>query len=386
MKKLAIITTHPIQYYAPVFSLLHSREKINIQVFYTLGNNGEALFDPGFRKMIAWDIPLLEGYPYQFVPNVSKNPGSDHNLGVINPDLKDRIVSFAPDAILVFGWSYHSHLKIMRYFKNKVPVFFRGDSTLLDHNGGIKDLFKLVYLRWIYSHVDHAFFVGTENKKYFQKYGLKENQLSFAPHAVDNMRFSTDLEMAAASLRAAFAVGLTDIMIIFAGKLEPKKSPGLLLSAFTEIAVQGVHLLIVGNGVLKPELLALAGTSPNVHFMDFQNQSEMPIIYQAGDLFCLPSSGPGESWGLAVNEAMACSKAILVSDKVGCATDLVKPGHNGFIFKSGNEVELKEYLSILVQSRKRLKKFGQVSGELIKSWTFETIAEAIENKMLNETN
>ena len=93
--------------------------------------------------------------------------------------------------------------------------------------------------------------------------------------------------------------------------------------------------------------------------MDFQSQQKHPAVYQACDLFCLPSRGPGETWGLAVNEAMASGKAVLVSDKVGCATDLVKEGVNGYVFESGNEGDLFEKLEVLVADKERLSTMGQ---------------------------
>ena len=67
-KRLAIITTHPIQYNAPFFELLHSRNNIEIMIFYTWGKEAlEEKYDPGFDKKIKWDIDLLKGYPYQFL-------------------------------------------------------------------------------------------------------------------------------------------------------------------------------------------------------------------------------------------------------------------------------------------------------------------------------
>ena len=110
----------------------------------------------------------------------------------------------------------------------------------------------------------------------------------------------------------------------------------------------------------------------------------MPSVYQACDLFCLPSNGPGETWGLAVNEAMACGRAVLVSDKVGCAIDLVKENYNGSIFKSGNIDDLIDTLNKLTRSKQMLKEYGKNGKVLIHDWNFLKIAEAIENK-LNET-
>ena len=111
--------------------------------------------------------------------------------------------------------------------------------------------------------------------------------------------------------------------------------------------------------------------------MDFQNQSAMPGIYQACDLFCLPSVS--ESWGLAVNEAMAVGRAILVSSKAGCAADLVKTGYNGAIFESGKIESLIAKLDELSRSKHELVIMGSNSKKIIKEWNFENIAMAIEN-------
>src|SRR5690606_24455591 len=191
MKKLAIIITHPIQYYAPVFKLLAAQ--CHVKVFYTWGEKAiKPKHDPGFGKAIAWDIPLLGGYEYEFLENTAANPGSHHRKGIINPHIIKRIVAFEPQALLVYGYAYDSHFRAMRYFKGKIPVWFRGDSTLLDHADALKSLVKSIYLKWVYQYIDKAFYVGSNNKAYFKKYGLKEEQLVFAPHAIDNLRFAED--------------------------------------------------------------------------------------------------------------------------------------------------------------------------------------------------
>ncbi|MDB5145707.1 MAG: glycosyltransferase family 4 protein [Mucilaginibacter sp.] len=384
--RLAIVTTHPIQYYAPVFQLLHQRQKISIKVFYTWGEKASDKYDPGFDKNISWDLPLLEGYPYQWVKNNSPDPGSHHFKGIINPDIIHQLETFQPDTILFFGWAYHGHLKALRHFKNKIPVLFRGDSTLLDEQKGLKAILKSIFLRWVYKHVDHAFYVGTNNKAYFKKYGLTESKLSFAPHAIDNDRFAEDKTNEAGLFRENLRIKNDDLLILFAGKLEEKKSPMLLLEAFLSIPKSNMHLLYLGSGRLKAKLEERAKGIKNIHFIDFQNQLKMPEIYQACDLFCLPSKGPGETWGLAVNEAMACRKAVLVSDKVGCAVDLIKDEYNGLVFKSGNFNALQTCLTQLTNSKSLLNDYGLNSIKIIKDWNFLNIATAIEKKILNETN
>jgi len=381
IKKLAVISTHPIQYYVPIFRMLEQRGKVNVSVFYTEGEAALNKFDPGFKKHIQWDIPLLDGYRFQWAENQSAEPGSHHFKGIVNPDLINMITAWQPDAILVFGWAYKSHLRVLRHFKGKIPVFFRGDSTLLDELTGYRSLVKRLFLKWVYQHVDCAFYVGANNKAYFKRYGLGDDQLIFAPHAIDNERFYVNQREDARVLREQFGINENDTLILFAGKLEPKKAPELLLSAFIHLKPSHTHLLFAGNGILEEELKHSAGSNPNVHFLDFQNQSLMPALYQAGDLFCLPSTGPNETWGLAVNEAMACGKAILASDKVGCAVDLVEPGKNGYIFKAGDETDLSNKLSALLQDGEQLVAFGERSRDIIKEWTFLQIVEAIECKI-----
>ena len=366
--RLAIINTHPIQYYAPVFKLLHQQPNISVKVFYTYGENSANKYDPGFNRNINWDIPLLDGYPYEYIKNSAKDAGTHTFRGVINPDLIEKINAYKPDAILIYGWAHQSHLKAIYHFKNKIPVYFRGDSTLLDRKSGVKNFMKYLFLKWVYKHVDYALYTGTNNKAYFKKYGLNESQLKFVPHSIDNDRFNIEKAEDAALLRQKLNIHPGDILILFAGKFESKKDPLLLLAAFLNIDKPGLHLLFVGNGVLEGALKEKASGKANVHFMDFQNQTCMPIVYQAADLFCLPSKGPAETWGLVVNEAMACKKAILVSDKVGCAIDLVKPGYNGTIFKAGDIPALTDAL-ISLSNKELLAEMGKHSHEIIEGWS-----------------
>jgi glycosyltransferase involved in cell wall biosynthesis len=385
MRKLAIITTHPIQYYAPIFRLLSKREKIDVKVFYTLGEGAVSKFDHGFKKVVEWDVPLLEGYEFEWLKNTAADPGSHHFKGIVNPGGVEQVKKYQPDALLIFGWAYQSHLKIIRYFNNKIPIYFRGDSTLLNERGRLKKALRYVFLKWVYSHIDHAFYVGKNNRSYYKNYGLKESQLSFAPHAVDNARFEADRSREASELRASFGIGDNEILILYAGKFEPVKNVALLLSAFIILNQPNVHLLLAGNGPNENGLKELADQSNgtgNIHFTGFKNQSFMPVLYQAADLFCLPSKS--ESWGLSVNEAMACGKAILASDKVGCVADLIENEKNGAVFISDDADNLVKKLQQLTENKTQLVTLGLYSKVIIKNWSFLPIAEAIENKLLNE--
>jgi len=376
MKRLAIIITHPIQYYSPLFKIISERKKIEIKVFYTWEQSKDKVFDQKFGKDIKWDIPLLDGYDYTFVKNISSNPGSGSYKGVVNPSLIKEIEEWNADSVLVFGWNHKSHFKAMRYFKGKIPVYFRGDSTLIDEVKSIKTIIRRFWLKFVYNFVDYALYVGVNNKEYFLKHGLKEKNLFFAPHAIDNDRFyDLDGEYSKEAEKWRTELGYTkkDHVFIFVGKFEPKKNPLILIEAAK--ALPNFKFLFVGNGELEQTMKSYA--MGNVQFLPFQNQSLMPVVYRLGDVFVLPSKGPGETWGLAVNEAMACGKPVLVSDKVGCAVDLVENGENGFVFNSSNLDDLTK--KMLLFENIELKAFENKSLSIIKDWDFIKIAESLEN-------
>ena len=342
LKRIAIISTHPIQYNAPLFALLAKEPNIELMVFYTWGESClDEKYDPDFGKVIEWDIPLLEGYNYSFVTNTSKDSGSHHFKGIINRSLNQEIEAWKPDAIWVWGWAFDSHLKVMRHFKGKVPVWFRGDSTLLDEpkSFSLRKIARRIFLTWVYRHVDKAFYVGTHNKAYFKKHGLKESQLVYAPHAVDNDRFSDESgekTLRAMEWRQELGYSESDFVILFAGKFEPRKNPFFLIDLMKSIKESNVKLLLVGNGPLEDELKKQAKSDERIQFLDFQNQSDMPLIYRIANVFILPSQS--ETWGLAINEALASGVKVIASEFCGGTFDLIND-ENGLFFNPNTDTE-----------------------------------------------
>lgn len=379
LRKLAIISTHPIQYNAPVFKLLAERGNILLKVFYTWEKSRDGIFDIKFKQNIKWDIPLLDGYEYQFVKNISSDQGTHHFKGMMNPGLNAAVKAWGAEAVLVFGWNFHSHLKAMRYFKGKIPVYFRGDSTILDDKPGIKKLLRLAWLKYVYRFVDFAFYVGLNNKNYFLRHGFSEKKLIFAPHAIDNLRFAdSDDEYGKSAKQWRLELGIQedDLVLLYAGKFESKKDPMLLMKAALELQSNKLKFIFAGDGELKTELMQMAGKHSHIIFLPFQNQTRMPVLYRVADVFVLPSKGPNETWGLAINEAMASGKAILVSDRVGCAPDLVKNGENGFVFKAQDISDLKQKLRKFNQSNCVV--FGNQSLKQIENFSIGNLADQIE--------
>jgi glycosyltransferase involved in cell wall biosynthesis len=374
--RLAIVTTHPIQYNAPWFKKFNEETRHSLKVFYTWSQVEAGLqFDPGFKRVVSWDIPLLEGYDYEFVRNVSHKPGSHHFFGIVNPNLIPSIEQWQPDAVLVIGWSFKSHLECLRYFNGKVPVLFRGDSTMLDEKGGLRKFLRQRFLRWVYSNVDYAFYVGENNRRYFLSCRVPETRLVFLPHAVDNSRFAEPdflYRQKAAQWRMKLNIKESDFVILFVGKFEAKKNPEFVLQIANKLKRDTYKFVFVGDGLLRELIERASVDDKRIKIVDFQNQTEMPAIYRIGDLFILPSKGPNETWGLALNEAMASGIPVVASNRVGGAIDLI---HD----ECGITVELTEIEKVLELAislsgdKVQFSKFSDASRKSVQRFSFEEI-------------
>jgi glycosyltransferase involved in cell wall biosynthesis len=165
---------------------------------------------------------------------------------------------------------------------------------------------------------------------------------------------------------------------LFAGNWIEKKRPLDWLRAFAAARLKGASLVFVGAGELEAALRREAATIPEVYFAPFQNQSQMPRTYALADLFVLPSYGAGETWGLAVNEAMAMGKGVVVSDHVGCAADLVSPGENGLVFRAGEGGSLAAALQEAWAEPERLRRWGEASLQRIRRFSYREMTAGLE--------
>ncbi len=370
--RLAIVTSHPVQYYAPWFRFLAGTGWYDLKVFYLWDGGVRAQHDPGFGLAVRWDVPLLDGYAHEFVPNTSAQPGTAHFSGLQNPTLPTRLAAFDPRAALLVGYNYQSFLRLIfaRWpWRPRCPLIFRGDShRLFPRPDRPRERLRRALIAAVYRRFAAVLYVGHANREYFRWHGVPDERLFFSPHAVDNDRFAAcadETRREAAAWRASLGISPKDTLIMFAGKFEDKKRPLDLLSAFGKLGVENAALVFVGAGHLEGSLRARAAAMPNVYLAPFQNQSQMPRTYAAADLFVLPSHGHGETWGLAINEALCLGRPVIVSDHVGCAVDLVEPGRNGLVFPAGNVDALTAALRDALSDRDRLVHWGEEGRQIV---------------------
>lgn len=376
--KLAFIVSHPIQYYVPLYQRLATRSDITIKVFFTWHAGEAAVRDRGFGIPVAWDVPLTQGYEFELVPNRSSDPGTHHFRGLRNPSLVRRVMAWQPDIVHITGWAWQSHLISLRAFAGRgIPRLFRGDSHLLDETRrNFRWWLTRVLLRQIYKWPTAFLVVGGANRAYYQAFGVAADRLFPCPHSIDVTRFAEPaalLDQQAREWRRQLGIAEERCVLVYAGKFERKKRPLHLMRAVRDL---DVVLVMVGSGELEADVRALAAQVPHRFVvLPFQNQSRMPLVYRLGDLFVLPSAY-NETWGLAVNEAMACGRAVLVSNRVGCAQDLVDTA-TGRVFLCEDQASLPRALAVLVRDRSRLAAMGRAAASRAKTFDIAASEDAV---------
>ena len=367
-RRLGILATHPIQYYASWYRAL--AQQALLTVFFAHEQSASEQADAGFGVAFDWDVPLLDGFEARFLRNRSPRPNVSTFLGCDTPDIESEIRNGGFDAFIVHGWYTKSFLQALRACRrHRVPVLVRGDSQLVTHRSFLWKLTKRPLYQWLLSRFDGYLCVGQRNREYYLHYGADADRIFFAPHAVDNEFFATKaraLQRERPMLRRALGIPPDAIVYLFAGKLIGKKRPADYLRALQQASREQptIHGLLVGDGPLRAELQELAQQERiAVSFAGFMNQSRIPEAYAASDLIVLPSDGR-ETWGLVVNEAMACGLPALVSDAVGCGPDLVHRGITGDIFPVGDVHDLAQLMSDWGKDRSRLLDAGVRAREL----------------------
>jgi glycosyltransferase involved in cell wall biosynthesis len=370
--KVAIISTHPIQYHTPWFQKLAAQEQIDLRVYYSLLPD-EQQQSVGFGEAFAWDIPLLDGYDWELIPNKRKSPSLQGFFRSSTPAIYSLLAEAKPDVVIITGWQSLPLLQALwAAVRLGIPRIVRGDSNGLR----LRPFLVRGLHRLLLSRFDAFLAVGMLNREFYSKYDIVDERIFSCPHFVDNNRFAEQSRQEAcerSALRAAWNIPEGHTCFLFAGKLEPKKRIMDLLRAM-DVARQRcptIHLLVAGTGELMEEARQFAESrSLPVTFAGFLNQSQITRAYAAADCLVLPSDY-GETWGLVVNEAMACGLPAIVSDQVGCGPDLVEEGVTGGVFPCGNIDALALKLEAFASEPDRLVKMGDQARHRISNYSVD---------------
>lgn len=376
--RIGYLTSHPIQYQAPLFRKLGGRPGIDLTVFYCHDHGVRPSFDKGFGQQVRYDVELTSGFAHRFMRNISPRPSLGF-WGQVNPEIAEIIRKGEFDAVIVHGYAALTNLAaLLAPRSRRTRIIMRGESHLNQPRRTSALAAKQVVLRLLLKRVDHVLAIGSLNARYWQHYGVPAQRITIAPYTVDNEFFAERAALARESnARAVLGVSARGPVFLFCGKLIPVKRP---LDAVRALAIARragpCTLAIAGDGPMRHDVLrevAELGLSNDVLFLGFRNQSELPGVYAAADALVLPSDS--EPWGLVVNEAMAAGLAPAVSDRVGSGPDLVEGV--GAVFPVGEVEKLGAIMSEWVRRPELLEAAKARARERIAKWGFAQTVDGI---------
>lgn len=364
--RLAILVTHPIQYFAPIFRYLAQQPDLHLKVFFGCNHGVTPTEDPNFGVVFKWDSEPTQGFDHEFLSTGSLQSLKGFSgirlatkaVAAINEFRADCVLSFSYLPSFITASTVFLHLA-----RHKLMLRAETTDEALKRSF-LKSKIRRILLSFYYRQFTHFFPIGTNSFNHYRRMGVDESRLTLVQYAIDVDFFQKQVDFwlpQKESLRAMAGINPGDHVLIYCGKMFPPKNPLLISDAIAMLSSeqkQKLWLLAVGDGELKQQFenTAKAQLGERAVFLGFKNQSELGQYYAMADTLVLPSQS-GETWGLVVNEALQFRLRVIVSDKVGSSLDLVKNKESGWIFKSGNITELSKTFSQAISISKPSRSF-----------------------------
>lgn len=382
MKKISFLLTHPIQYFSPLFLEIEKSKFSQFNVIYC-EDTTNGYYDNEFAKTINWDLDLLNGYKYTFLRNdIISRLFKRCNFSIVN-----YLYTNKPDILIIHGWSYPtSIIAIITAKLLGIKIWLRAETPYIHEIkiSKLKKVLKYIIFKYFFLKLfDKFLYIGIQNKLFYNYYGVfEESKFIYTPYSVNNkmlQNLESNLKHNNLLFKEDLKINPNNFIILFSGKLIPKKRPFDLLKAFEKANIKNSTLIFLGDGNLKSSLEKYVNDNSinNVIFVGFKNQSEIAKYYTIADLFVLPS-GIGETWGLVVNEAMNFSLPIIVSNLVGCNSDLVVNNQNGFVYEYGNINQLSFYINEIYSNKNLQENAKTFSKNLVNNYDYAIIIKNIK--------
>jgi glycosyltransferase involved in cell wall biosynthesis len=365
-QRVLILTEIIAPYRIPVFNALAQRQDIDLHVVFLSETD---------RSLRDWQVYKDEiRFSYEVLPSFRRRIGK-YNL-LLNAGVGRALRRAKPNCILCGGYNYVASWQAARWARRQqVPFMMWVESNAFDQR---RHYFPVEYLKKKMLGLGDAYVVpGRMSREYLESLGVSANQIFVAPNAVDNEYFAH----AENSVRENISdhrkrLALPEHYFLFVGRLVLAKGVFDLLDAYAALPAEirsQFGLVFAGSGNAEEELRKRAQEiSPGtVLFPGFAQREQLAIFYSLADILVFPTHS--DTWGLVVNEAMACGLPVICSTVAGCSADLVEHGANGCIVSPGDVPQLASAMESLardpqLRSQMRMRSLQRISNFSPAAW------------------
>ena len=373
-RRLVVLTEIIAPYRIPVFNALAECEDIDLHVIFLSETD---------HSMRQWRVYSDEiRFSNQVLPSWRKRLGK-YNI-LVNHSVASALRQAEAEVIVCGGYNYLASWQALRWARrNQVQFFLWCESTAGDQRGGytLVESLKENFLRGC----DGFVVPGKSASEYVRGMGIPPGNIFVAPNAVDVALFSDRAKQArerAERLRGE--LGLPPRYFLFAGRLVEAKGVLDLLEAYGRLSPElrsEVGLVFAGDGPERAECEAIGRSifPGAVHFAGFVHRDELATYYGLAECFVLPTRT--DTWGMVVNEAMACSLPVICTQVAGCAADLVKA--NGRIVAAREVEQLASAMQEIATQGELRALMARESRRLIEGYSPEACAAGIAEAALS---
>jgi glycosyltransferase involved in cell wall biosynthesis len=362
--RLAIIVTHPIQYFSHVYRRLSQQPDFEVKVFYASRIGLQAYQDPGFGVELSWECDLVGGFDHEFLPGSERVKRLDWR-SLARVHVFDALERFAPDALLLHGYSQPHVLKAWRWgrtHRTRMILFGDGNGRHERQRSALRGIAKRLTLGPLLRTMDHVLSLGEANELYWSALDVDPSRVQWAPLYLPSPEVVVPpgdrKREIRAGVRAELEVREGQTLVICSGKFLPWKRTVDLVRAVDRC--DRLVGLYVGDGVCRPACEAEARTDRH-RFVGFANVPKLAQYYAAADILCHPADR--EPYGLVVAEAAASGLPIVASCVVGAvgARSHGQPGRNTEVFVPGDIDDLTRKLTDLATDPVRMRRMSEES-------------------------
>ena len=370
--KLLYIDDIPTPYRLDIFKSFQLKTDVQFKLWFCAESEPGRTWDLDYG---ALDYEILNGK--QWRPIKQKNPFSfKWNTGI-----RRKLKEYNPDMVILAGYM-HPTMQIAAWWcrRNNIPYGTTCESSFLQSSSkGLKWKIKKYILSPFIKNMSFALPVGQKSEEYLRALGANDQLMYFFPNTPDVsniIKLSQNKNTFEKELRNEYNIPSKNRIILFAGRFINAKRPQDLLDSFMQIDNKIKNkwsLILVGDGLLKETLIKKASIDSNIVFPGWLPPNILHKLMVLSDIFVLPSIH--EPWGAVVNEAMAAATAVIASNSVGAAHELIENYKNGYMFETQNIIQLKSVLSEFMSSKINLLALGENSQKKARDMGHEFAVE-----------